>query len=133
MLNDAKLRGAKPREKAYKLTDSHRLYLEVKSSGGKLWRWNYTYDGKQKSMNFGIYPMVSLLDARAKRDEAYAMLCDGHDPAVVKKLKIEANLEASRQTFEKVARQWHENAKSQWATIHAADMRSVGLRSLLDG
>ena len=121
MLNDAKLRGAKPREKAYKLTDSHRLYLEVKPSGGKLWRWNYSYDGKQKSMNFGIYPMVSLLAARAKRDEAYAMLCDGHDPAVVKKLKVEANLEASRQTFEKVARQWHENAKSQWATIHAAD------------
>lgn len=122
MLNDAKLRGAKPREKAYKLTDSHRLYLEVKPSGGKLWRWNYSYDGKQKSMNFGIYPMVSLLDARAKRDEAYAMLCDGHDPAVVKKLKVEANLEASRQTFERVARQWHENAKSQWATIHAADI-----------
>ena len=122
MLNDAKLRGAKPREKAYKLTDSHRLYLEVKPSGGKLWRWNYSYDGKQKSMNFGIYPMVSLLAARAKRDEAYAMLCDGHDPAVVKKLKVEANLEASRQTFEKVARQWHENAKSQWATIHAADI-----------
>jgi len=122
MLNDAKLRGAKPREKAYKLTDSHRLHLEVKPSGGKLWRWNYSYDGKQKSMNFGIYPMVSLLAARAKRDEAYAMLCDGHDPAVVKKLKVEANLEASRQTFEKVARQWHENAKSQWATIHAADI-----------
>ena len=122
MLNDAKLRGAKPREKAYKLTDSHRLYLEVKPSGGKLWRWNYSYDGKQKSMNFGIYPMVSLLAARAKRDEAYAMLCDGHDPAVVKKLKVEANLEASRQTFERVARQWHENAKSQWATIHAADI-----------
>lgn len=122
MLNDAKLRGAKPREKAYKLTDSHRLYLEVKPSGGKLWRWNYSYDGKQKSMNFGIYPMVSLLAARAKRDEAYAMLCDGHDPAVVKKLKVEANLEASRQTFEKVARQWHKNAKSQWATIHAADI-----------
>lgn len=121
-LNDAKLRGAKPRDKAYKLTDSHRLYLEVKPGGGKLWRWNYAYDGKQKSMNFGIYPMVSLLDARAKRDEAYAMLCDGHDPAVVKKLKIEANLEASRQTFERVARQWYENAKSQWAAIHAADI-----------
>ena len=122
MLNDAKLRGAKPREKTYKLTDSHRLYLEVKPSGGRLWRWNYSYDGKQKSMNFGIYPMVSLLDARAKRDEAYAVLCDGYDPAVVKKLKIEANLEASRQTFERVARQWYENAKSQWAAIHAADI-----------
>lgn len=122
MLNDAKLRGAKPREKSYKLTDSHRLYLEVKPSGGKLWRWNYSYDGKQKSMNFGIYPMVSLLDARAKRDEACAVLRDGHDPAWVKKLRIEANLEAGRQTFERVARQWHENAKSQWAAIHAAEI-----------
>lgn len=122
MLNDAKLRGAKPREKAYKLTDSHRLYLEVKPNGGKLWRWNYSYGGKQKSMNFGIYPMVSILDARTKRDEAYAVLCEGHDPAVIKRLKIEANLEAGRQTFERVARQWHENAKSQWAAIHSADI-----------
>jgi len=109
MLKTARRKAA---GEAYKLTDSHRLYLEVKPSGAKLWRWNYSYDGKQKSMNFGIYPMVSLLDARAKRDEAYAILCDGHDPAVVKKLKVEANLEASRQTFERVARQCHENAKS---------------------
>ena len=126
MLNDAKLRGAKPRAKAYKLTDSHRLYLLVKPNGGKLWRWNYSYDGKQKSMNFGIYPMVSLLDARAKRDEAYASLCEGRDPAIVKKLKIEENLEAARQTFQKLARAWHGNVKSQWARRHAEDV----LRSL---
>lgn len=126
MLNDAKLRGAKPREKAYKLTDSHRLYLEVKPSGGKLWRWNYSYGEKQKSMNFGVYPMVSLVNARAKRDEARAILEDGRDPAVVKKLKIEANREAVQNTFERVAREWHENFKSQWAAIHADDV----LRSL---
>lgn len=126
MLNDAKLRGAKPREKAYKLTDSHRLYLEVKPSGGKLWRWNYSYGGKQKSMNFGVYPMVSLVNARAKRDEARAILEDGRDPAVAKKLKIEANREAAQNTFERVAREWHENFKSQWAAIHADDV----LRSL---
>jgi integrase len=122
MLNDAKLRSAKPRERAYKLIDSHRLYLLVKLGGGKLWRWNYSYAGKQKSLNFGIYPMVSLVDARAKRDDAYAVLCDGRDPAVVRKLKIEANLVAGRQTFELVARQWHENAKAQWAAIHSADI-----------
>ena len=122
MLNDAKLRGAKPRAKAYKLTDSPRLYLLVKPNGGKLWRWNYSYDGKQKSMNFGIYPMVSLLEARAKRDDSAATLNDGRDPAVVKKLRIEANLEAGRQTFEKIARQWHEGARSQWAAIHASDI-----------
>jgi len=56
LLNDAKVRAAKPREKAYKLTDSNRLFLLVTPSGGKLWRWNYSYDGKQKSMSFGIYP-----------------------------------------------------------------------------
>lgn len=126
MLNDAKLRGAKPREKAYKLTDSYRLYLLVKPNGGKLWRWNYSYGGKQKSMNFGIYPMVSLLDARAKRDEARAVLDEGRDPAVAKKLKIEANRVAAQNTFERVAREWHENFKSQWAAIHADDV----LRSL---
>lgn len=126
MLNDAKLRGAKPRGKAYKLTDSYRLYLLVKPNGGKLWRWNYSYGSKQKSMNFGIYPMVSLLDARAKRDEARATLNEGKDPAIVKKLRIKANREAAQNTFERVAREWHETFKSQWAAIHADDV----LRSL---
>ena len=106
MLNDAKVRAAKPREKAYKLTDSNRLFLLVTPSGGKLWRWNYSYDGKQKSMSFGIYPMVALVTAREKRDEARAVLAEGRDPSVVKKLRIEANIEASRNTFERIAREW---------------------------
>ncbi|MEI9926420.1 MAG: Arm DNA-binding domain-containing protein [Sphingomonas sp.] len=122
MLTDAKARAAKPRSKSYKLTDANRLFLLVTPSGGKLWRWSYTYDGKQKGMAFGAYPLVSLADARAKRDEAYTALCEGHDPAIAKKLRIEANIEANRQTFELVAREWHENAKSQWATIHANDI-----------
>lgn len=122
MLNDAKLRAAKPREKAYKLTDSHRLYALITPSGGKLWRWGYVYNGKQKSMAFGIYPMVTLLDARAKRDEALAQLKDGRDPAVARKMRIEANLEAGRQTFEVVARGWHERSKPQWAAVHADDV-----------
>ena len=126
MLNDAKVRAAKPRPKAFKLTDSHRLYLLVKPSGSKLWKWNYTYDGKQKTMAFGIYPLVSLVAARTKRDEARALLDEGKDPSVVKKLKIEANLEATRNTFERVARDWHETCQPQWAAIHANDV----LRSL---
>lgn len=126
MLNDARVRAAKGRAKSYKLTDTNRLFLLVTPSGGKLWRWNYYYDGKQKSMAFGAYPLVSLADARAKRDEAYTTLCEGRDPAILKKLRIEANLEAARQTFEKLARAWHANAAPQWATRHAADV----LRSL---
>lgn len=126
VLNDAKIRAAKPREKAYKLTDSHRLYLLVKPNGSKLWKWNYTYDGRQKTMAFGAYPKVSLVEARTKRDDARALLDDGRDPAVVKKLRIEANIEASRNTFERIAREWHANSNSQWAAVHADDV----LRSL---
>lgn len=122
MLTDAKVRTAKPRPKAYKIADANRLFLMVTPSGGKLWRWNYEYDGKNKTMAFGAYPLVSLADAREKRDEAWSMLCEGHDPSVAKRLKIEANLEAGRQTFERVAREWYENAKAQWATIHANDV-----------
>ncbi|QJU60330.1 integrase arm-type DNA-binding domain-containing protein [Sphingomonas sp. AP4-R1] len=122
MLTDARVRTAKPRPKVYKLSDANRLVLMVTPSGGKLWRWNYEYDGKNKTMALGAYPLVSLADAREKRDAAYVMLCEGHDPNVVKRLKVEANIEASRQTFERVAREWHGNAKAQWATIHASDI-----------
>jgi integrase len=126
LLTDARVRTAKPRAKSYKLTDSNRLFLLVTPSGGKLWRWNYAYDGRQKRMAFGGYPLVSLIEARAKRDEAYTALCEGRDPAIARKLQIEANIEAARQTFERVARRWHENARGQWAKRHANDvMRSL--------
>ncbi|OHT19101.1 tyrosine-type recombinase/integrase [Edaphosphingomonas haloaromaticamans] len=122
MLTDTKVRTAKPRPKSYKIADSNRLYLLVTPSGGKLWRWNYSYDGKQKSMAFGAYPIVSLADARGKRDEAVTILSEGRDPAIARKLKIEANIEAGRMTFERVAREWHGNSKAQWAKIHASDV-----------
>lgn len=125
-MTDRKILAAKARPKPFKLSDGNRLYLLVTPSGGKLWRWNYTYDGKQKSMALGPYPVISLADARAKRDQAYATLIEGCDPAVERKLKINANREAGHQTFERVARQWHDNAKSQWARRHANDI----LRSL---
>lgn len=122
MLTDARIRTAKPRPKPYKISDTNRLFLLVAPSGGKLWRWNYNYDGKNRTMALGAYPLVSLADARAKRDEAYAILCVGRDPGVARRLQIEANINAGRQTFERVAREWHGNAKSQWATIHANDI-----------
>jgi len=122
MRNDAKIRAAKPQDKPYKLTDSHQLYLLVKPSGSKLWKWSYSYDGKQRTLHFGVHPKVSLADARAKRDEASALLNEGHDPAMVRKLLVEANLEAGRQTFERLAREWFENIKTRWALIHADDV-----------
>ena len=133
LLSDAKVRAAKPRPKPYKLTDGNRLYLLVTPSGGKLWRWNYTYDDKQKSMAFGAYPVVSLADARARRDEAYTLLCEGRDPMTARKLKVEQNMEASRNTFERVAREWHETVKPQWAAVHADDVLRSLVRDVFPG
>lgn len=79
MLTDAKIKAAKPRDRAYKLVDSGQLFLHVSPAGGRHWRMNYTF-GKnaqgrpaQKTLTFGPYPALTLLDARGKRDEAKAI------------------------------------------------------------
>ena len=122
MLNDSKIRAAKPQDKPYKLTDSHRLYLLVKPGGSKSWKWSYSYNEKQRTLHFGIYPKVGLADARTQRDEASAILAEGRDPGIVRKLSVEVNLEAGRQTFERLAREWFENARPKWALVHADDV-----------
>lgn len=87
-----------------------------------MWRWSYGFDGKQKGMAFGAWPKVSLAETRLKRDEAIALLENLRDPSIAKKLKKEDALEASQQTFERVAREWFDNARPQWASVHAADV-----------
>src|SRR3546814_20939737 len=85
MLNDAKIKAAKPKAAAYKLADAEQLYLYVSPAGGKHWRMNYSYgrnaQGKpaQKTLALGSYPAVTLLAARAKRDAAKETLRDGRD------------------------------------------------------
>jgi len=122
MLTDAKLRALKPAEKPFKVSDAHRLYVYVTPNGSKLWRMNYVYLGKNKCLSFGPYPEVGLADARAARDEARSELREGRDPAVLKQLKAQARIDAAACTFEKMAREWHEMAKAQWAPKHAYDV-----------
>lgn len=128
MLNDAKIKAAKPQERPYKLTDSAQLYLHVSSAGGKSWRMNYTYgvnsagNPRQKTLTLGTYPSTSLLDARAARDAAKALLRDGRDPAVQKRVSIKANVAASENTFENVARAWHAKRLPRWSKVHAQDV-----------
>lgn len=122
MLTDVELRNAKPKAKSYKLSDGHQLYLLVTPKGSKLWRMNYKYDSRQKTLSIGPYPLIGLKEARAKRDEARKLLFDGKDPNTEKRLKKEARLASARNTFEKIAREWHALSKSQWAKKHAADV-----------
>lgn len=128
MLTDAKIKAAKPREKPYRLSDSGQLYLQVSPAGGRHWRMNYTYGrnpvGKpaQKTLAFGSYPAVTLLDARKRRDEAKDLLRQGKDPAVEKRIEIRARVDASGNTFESVARRWHALKEPGWDTVHAKDV-----------
>ena len=73
-LSDIQVSKAKPREKDYKLSDGFGLLLFVTTTGGKLWRVQYRFNGKQKTLALGQYPAVSLADARKRRDEARQLL-----------------------------------------------------------
>jgi integrase len=132
VLTDPKIKAAKPREKAYKLSDTGQLFLHVTPAGGRHWRMNYTFgkndQGKpaQKTLSFGSYPKLTLLDARRKRDEAKDLLDDGLDPAVQRRVASKARSEANENTFEVIARRWHDLRKPTWSAVHAADV----LRSL---
>ncbi len=123
MLTDVKVRNAKPREKAYKLADSGGLHLLVSEAGGRLWRLSYRFDGKQKTLSLGKYPDVSLLDARAGRDEARRQLVKGTDPGAVKKAKKQATAQ-EKETFEAVALEWHKAFTSTWTARHAQTILS---------
>jgi integrase len=105
-LTDTALRNARPAEKPYKLYDQAGLFLQVAISGGKWWRFKY-FGGKEKLLSFGTYPEVTLQQARAKRDEARALVAEGIDPSLDRKeQKHKAKLEAAN-TFQAVAEDWH--------------------------
>jgi hypothetical protein len=74
--NDAAFRSAKPRERPFKLSDGGGLFLLVQPNAAKLWRLAYRFDGKQKLLALGQYPVISLADARIKRDAAKKLLSD---------------------------------------------------------
>jgi len=80
-LTDAACKNAKPKEKPYKLADSGGLHLLAKPNSGPYWRVKYRFDGKEKLLSFGLYPEVSLADARTKRDKAKARLKQSQDSA----------------------------------------------------
>lgn len=119
-LSDASLRAAKPREKAYRLSDGGGLYAEISPSGGKWWRLKYRYGGKEKRISLGTYPAVGLKEARERRDAARRLLADGKDPSQQRKAEKAAQLQASENTFEAVAREWVKQQDRRWKAGHAA-------------
>ncbi|MEQ9904143.1 tyrosine-type recombinase/integrase [Pectobacterium aroidearum] len=115
-LTDIKVRTAKPADKQYKITDGNGMHLLIHPNGSKYWRLQYRFGGKQKMLALGVYPDVSLADARARRDEARKLLANGSDPGDKKKSdKIE---QSEALTFREVAIEWHATNK-KWSEEHS--------------
>ncbi|EJB8473034.1 tyrosine-type recombinase/integrase [Enterobacter kobei] len=115
-LTDIKVRTAKPTDKQYKLTDGNGMHLLVHPNGSKYWRLQYRFGGKQKMLALGVYPDVSLADARGRRDEARKLLANSIDPGDKKKNdKVE---QEEARTFEQLAIEWHATNK-KWSEEHS--------------
>lgn len=107
-LTNVQVSKAKPAVKATRLFDGGGLYIEVSPKGGKYWRLKYRYGGKEKRLSLGVYPGVSLKEARLKRDEAKQLLARDLDPSEFRKAIKAQKLHSSENSFEAVAREWHQ-------------------------
>lgn len=116
--------NAKPRDRDYKLSDGRGLYLLVRPNGSKLWRFNYRYLEKHRTLAFGAWPEVGLADARSRRDEARQLIAAGLDPSHERKVLMAKARIAENDTFKTVAKEWiAKNEREGMAEITLSKIR----------
>ena len=132
-LTDVAIRNAKPRVKPYKMGDAFGLFVLIQPSGGKLWRFKYRFEGREKKLAIGTYPVIGLAEARRRRDQARELLAAGKDPSRERQReKLRTQVQAGN-TFAAIAEEYCDKRKRDgqraWAASTAA--RSEYLISLL--
>lgn len=110
---------ARPTEKAYKLADKEGLYLLVSPNGSKYWRLKYRFAGKEKVFAVGVYPTVTLADAREVASDAKKLVNKGIDPVQAKKAEKRARENAAINTFKAIATRWYDKQKPNWVEGHS--------------
>jgi len=126
-LTDSKIKHAKHRDKVYKLSDGGGLYIQIQALKGehrktsKHWRLAYRYARRQRTLALGEYPLITLVEAREKREQAKKLLEQGIDPALRlgKKARLEQETSKSENTFEAIARKWYNQERGAWSEGHA--------------
>ena len=121
-LSDAKVRNAKPQKKPYKIADGEGMYLFISPTGSKSWRLKYRFGGKEKVLALGLYPEVSLGDARERRAQARKALAGGNDPGEAKREAKRQALVKGENTFEAVAREWYGKQEHGWVPSYSKKM-----------
>ena len=122
-LTDTEIKRAKVKEKAYSLNDAGGLYLWITPAGGKLWRWAYRFNRKEKLMSLGKYPAVSLALARERHGEARQLLASGVDPMAQRKADRTEEKIASENSFQSVAALWLEHWQEGKSPRHVDSVR----------
>ena len=127
-LTELTVKKANPKEKQYKLADGEGMYLRVYPNGSKYWQLKYRFEGKQKTLSFGVWPEVGISEAREKRHEARKKIKQGVDPIQEKKQiiidKNEQKLEREREehrkenTLKNVAEEWYQRQSPNWTEKH---------------
>lgn len=117
-LTDTAVRNLKPAAKPYKKSDGGGLHLLVTPKGSKLWRMAYRFQGKQKLLSFGKYPIISLSKARSERDAAKALLADGIDPSSIRKAEREKREEPRtvEETWKTLCQEWWQKRRREEAS-----------------
>ncbi len=119
MLSKLLIDRTKSGPKTIRLWDGRGMYLEITPKGGKWWRFKYWFDGRERRMSLGVYPDVSLADAREKREEARRKVAAGINPSEQRKAEAIALIETAENSFEAVAREWFDMFSKQWVKGHA--------------
>ncbi|AOV98191.1 integrase [Edwardsiella hoshinae] len=130
-LTARQVEAAKPKEKDYKLSDERGLFLLVTPAGKRYWRMKYRIAGKEKKLSIGVYPDVSLADARVKRDEARKVIADGGDPSEKKQLEKRAKKIATVNTFRALAAEWHQHKSLSWSESYAESVMEALEKDIL--
>ena len=117
-LTDLKIRGVKPAEKPFRLTDSGGLFLEVRPNGSKLWRYAFRLEGKQKLLAIGSLQEVTLAEARVAMREAKALVKQGLDPVQQRRMTRARSAENGLNTVAENAEEWFASASKDWSESH---------------
>jgi len=126
-LTAVQIRNAKPKDKPYKLTDGHGMFLHVAKSGKKTWRYRYRIAGTESTFVMGEYPQMSLEQARSARMEAREQVKLGINPARARRDEKQATInkknaarEVENNSFEAIATEWLEQQRERWSKDHAS-------------
>jgi integrase len=110
------VKQAKPKDKPYKLSDGGGMYLLINPNGSRYWRWKYRVASKEKVLALGVYPIVSIAEAREHVLKARKLLAGGIDPNLNKK---QERAEVSFNSFNPIAEEWHKKEAGRWSKGHA--------------